>query len=80
MNKTSYDLVDSHTYVVGGVHLISAMVFVPHGEFVQLTGDVISSTSIGVPIHVNVVGGIVAINTDRSALRRSSERHVETLK
>jgi len=51
------NLVDSHTYAVGGVHLIDAVVLVPHVEFVQLTDDVIGSIRIDVPIHVDAVGG-----------------------
>jgi len=56
-NNTSTDLADSHTYAIGGMHLIGVMVLVAGGELLQFFGDVISSTGIGVPICIYTVGG-----------------------
>ena len=56
-NNTSTDLADSHTYAVGGMHLIGAVVLVAGGGLLQFSGDMISSTGIGVPICIYAVGG-----------------------
>ena len=77
MNKTLTCLVDSHTCVVGGMHLIGVVVFVSHGEFLQFTHDVIGSTSIGVPVCIHDVGG--GSSRRRALLRRPHERGIEAL-
>jgi len=40
MNKTLTNLVNSHTYAAGGVHL-GVVVLVPHRELVDLANDVV---------------------------------------
>ena len=75
-NKTSTNSVDSHTGAIGGVHLTGVMILFPHSEFIQLAGDVIGRTSIGVPICVDDVGGS---RRCRAVLWLSSEGRVEAL-
>ena len=65
MNKTLANSVNSHTDIVGGVHLI------------QLAGDVIGRNGIGVPVCVDVVGG--SRRRCRAVLRLSNEGRVEAL-
>ena len=47
-----------HTCFVGQVHLIMAVVSLPHGELVELSGDVICGACVNVPICVDAVGGV----------------------
>ena len=51
------NMTDSHTRATGGVNLLTAVVFVTHREFVQLTRDVISRPRIHVPIGVYSIVG-----------------------
>jgi hypothetical protein len=55
-NNTSTNLTDSHTCAIGGVDLVVAVVLVPGGELLQCPGDVIGSTSVGVPSCIYAVG------------------------
>lgn len=56
------------------MHLISAPVLVPHGELLQLAGDVIGRPGVGIPVGVDAIrrgcGG-------RGLLRCTSEGGVE---
>jgi hypothetical protein len=56
-NSTMTNLTDSHTCTAGGVDLVVAGVLVSRGEFFQLPGDMISSTSVSVPIRIYPVVG-----------------------
>lgn len=47
-----------HTCSVGHVHLVMAVVSLPHGELVELSGDVICGACVNVPIGVDAVGGV----------------------
>jgi hypothetical protein len=46
---------NAHTSTVGCMDLFSTSVLLPHCEFIQLTGDVVSGRGIGVLGHVNIV-------------------------
>ena len=45
-----------HTWPVGHVHLVMAIVPLPHSVFVQLAGDVIGGASVDVPVGVDAIG------------------------
>jgi len=54
-NKTSTNLIDSHTYAISSMNLVVSMVLVPHGELLQLSRDVVGSTSVGVLVGVDPI-------------------------
>ena len=53
------NMTDIHTLSTGGVHFILPLVFVSNGEMIEFTCNVVSCTSIWVPISVYSIGSIV---------------------
>ena len=75
MNVGLTNMANFHTCVIGHVHLILAGVLLPHGELVKLTGDVLCSPCVDVPVGVDPVGAGVGVDS-RCALLLA-ERDVE---
>ena len=48
----------THTFSTGSVDLILAAVFLLHGNFLELVGDVVGGSAVDVPIRVDAVGPI----------------------
>lgn len=57
MNNATTNLFNFHTCATGGVHLVAALVPVPQGELLKLTGDMVSCSGVSVLVGVEVVGG-----------------------
>ena len=57
-NNCVTNMTDLHTFSTRGVDVILAAVFFPHGHLLQLTGDVVGSTAVDVPICVDAIGAI----------------------
>jgi hypothetical protein len=49
------NMMNLHTFTVGSVNLVMAMVGLPHGELVEVVGEVVRSSRIGVPAGVDGV-------------------------
>jgi hypothetical protein len=52
---------NTHTFSIGRVDLITAMILLLHGELVELTGDVVGGTGIAVPVGVHAIGRHVGV-------------------
>jgi hypothetical protein len=67
---------NSHTCTVCGVHLIVAVVGLPHGEFVEVVGEVVCSSGVCVPCLVDRIGGSISLRrrcvSGRSHLSRGT--------
>ena len=71
-------MTDSHTYNVGGVNLVMAVILVTSGELLKFTHDVICRAGVSVPVCIYVVG-VVGHSGGRLLVRRAGEVGVETL-
>jgi hypothetical protein len=56
INCIMANVANIHTSSIRSVNLIATLIFVPGGQFLQLTDDVIGRSTVSVPVCVNVVG------------------------
>lgn len=56
MNNSIANMTYIHTCSAGGVDLFSPIILVLHSEFLQFSCDVISGSSVDIPVGINVIG------------------------
>ena len=56
MKSSVTNMTNMHTCTIGGVNLITPMVFVPERQLLQVAGDMVGGAGIRVPVGVDGVG------------------------